>query len=145
MPNLAQILKDEIRRLARKELKAQISSLKSASAQYRRDIAELKRTQVALERRVARLQGQVAKGPSQAAPDRDEAIQVRFSPQWVIGHREKLGLSQADYGKLVGVSGVTIYNWEAGKSRPRAAQLASWGAIKKLGKREAQRRLDKLE
>jgi DNA-binding transcriptional regulator YiaG len=143
MPNLANVLKDEIRRLARKELKQQVSALKSASAQHRRDIAALKRENHDLARKIARLEQQRPKREVARVSDDDEP-QVRFSPQWVSRHREKLGLSQADYGALVGVSGVTIYNWESGKVRPRAQQLASWGAIKKLGKREAARRLEEL-
>jgi len=33
-------------------------------------------------------------------------------------------LSAADYGKLVGVSGLTIYNWEGGKAKPRQEKIA---------------------
>ena len=61
---------------------------------------------------------------------------------WVSAHRERLELSAADYGELVGVSPVTIYNWEQGKSRPQEKQLAAWGVIRGLGKREAWRRLE---
>ncbi len=39
---------------------------------------------------------------------------------------------------------LTIYNWESGKARPRAKQLAAWGAVRKTGKREALRRLELL-
>jgi len=39
MPNIATVLKEEIRRLARKEAKAQVAMLKKASAQQRRDTA----------------------------------------------------------------------------------------------------------
>ena len=52
--------------------------------------------------------------------------------------------SAADYAALVGVSALTIYNWEHGRSRPRAAQLEAWGAIRNLGKREALRSLEDL-
>ena len=51
--------------------------------------------------------------------------------------RSRLGLSAADYGKLVGVSGLTIYNWEHGKARPRKAQLAALVTVRGVGKREA--------
>ena len=51
-------------------------------------------------------------------------------------------MSAADYAELVGVSGLTIYNWEKGKSRPRAAQLEAWGEVRNLGKREAWKRLE---
>ena len=43
MPNLAGVLRDEVRRLARKEIKAELAATRKASAQYRRDIALLKR------------------------------------------------------------------------------------------------------
>jgi DNA-binding transcriptional regulator YiaG len=55
-----------------------------------------------------------------------------------------VGLSASDYGRLVGVTPLTIYNWEKGKSKPRPKQLAAWGQIRGLGKREARRRLDLL-
>ena len=56
--------------------------------------------------------------------------------------RERLGFSAADYAKLVGVSELTIYNWEQGKTRPRKEQLAALVAVRGIGKREA---LVKLE
>ena len=58
--------------------------------------------------------------------------------------RSRLGLSAADYGKLVGVSGLTIYNWEHEKSRPRQAQLAALVAVRGIGKREALMKLAEL-
>ena len=70
---------------------------------------------------------------------------VRFSGKWVKSHRNKLGLSAAHYSRLVGVSAMTIYNWERGHSKPRAKQLAAWAAIRGIGKREAQRRLEVLD
>ena len=59
MPNLAAVLKDEIRRLARREANALMSSHKKASAQYRRDIAALKR-QIAEQQK--RIENHVARG-----------------------------------------------------------------------------------
>ncbi len=140
MPNLASVLKDEIRRLARREARAEMGALKSASAQYRRDIAALKRKVKEQEREIAWLRKGAARGP--AVSSSADGASIRFSPDWVAKHREKLGLSAADYAALVGVSALTIYNWEHGKSRPRSAQLEAWGAIRNLGKREAWRRLE---
>ena len=64
-----------------------------------------------------------------------------FSAKTVLSERKRLELSAADYGELVGVSGLTIYNWEKDKSRPRKKQLAAWHAVKGIGKREAWNRL----
>ena len=69
---------------------------------------------------------------------------VRFSARSVKAQRSRLGLSAADYGKLVGVSGLTIYNWEHDKSRPRQAQLAALVAVRGIGKREALLKLAEL-
>jgi DNA-binding transcriptional regulator YiaG len=45
---------------------------------------------------------------------------------------------------LVGASGQSIYNWEAGKARPRSAHLAAIAALKSYGKKEAMARLETL-
>jgi hypothetical protein len=45
----------------------------------------------------------------------------------------------------VGVSPLTIYNWEHNKSRPRAEQFAILVGLRGLGRREARRRLETLE
>jgi len=57
-------------------------------------------------------------------------------------HRAKLGLSAKAYGKLMGVLGLTIYNWEAGKSKPRRSQLPRIVSVRGIGKREALKRLN---
>ena len=70
---------------------------------------------------------------------------VRFSSRSVKAQRDRLGFSAKDYGLLVGVSGLTIYNWEQDKSRPRQAQLAALAAVRGIGKREALARLELLQ
>jgi len=58
---------------------------------------------------------------------------VRMS---VRARRRRLGLSAEDFGKLVGVTPLTIYHWEHGKSRPRPAQFARLVAVRGIGKRD---------
>ena len=143
MPNLAAALKEEICRLARKEIRAETSTTKRNSAQHRRDIAALKRQVHDLAREVAHLKRQEQKRAPKSV--KSDSVPARFSPSWVEAHRERLELSAADYATLVGVSALTIYNWEKGKTRPRKEQLAAWAAIRGLGKREAWQRLEALE
>ena len=57
----------------------------------------------------------------------------------------RLGLSAADYAKLVGCSALSIYNWESGKTRPRDGQITRIADVRKLGVREAMQRLDLLD
>jgi DNA-binding transcriptional regulator YiaG len=143
MANIASVLKGEILRLARKEARSETSALKKASAQYRRDIAELKRRIVDLQRKVAPLEKQVHRNAPSPTPEVD-AEHVRFTAKGLRSHRQRLGLSAANYGKLIGVTGQTIYSWEAETSRPRKQQFAPIAALRHLGKREVQARLQQL-
>ena len=143
MSNLATALKDEVRRLSRKEVRKETGVTRRASAQHRRNIAELKRIVGNLSKRVAFLERQEKRRVARPAQDKPSG-QVRFSPRWVKAQRERLGLSAANYGKLVGVSSLTVYNWEGGKSKPREEKLAAIAAVRALGKREALKRLEML-
>ena len=143
MPNIASVLKAEISRLARKEIKAELAATKKTAATHRREIAELKRQLKDQTKRIAALERAMA--TAKPVEPATESANVRFSPKWVRTHREKLDLSQADYAALVGVSALTIYNWESGRTRPGAKQLAAWGAARALGKREAWRLLEEMD
>jgi DNA-binding transcriptional regulator YiaG len=121
MPNFASVLKDEILRLARKEVRKELEGLKKASGQYRSDIAGLKRQVATLEKQVARV-GKTGPKKATVATEGESSTKFRFSAKRFAAQRQKLGLSAGDMGTLVGVSAQTIYNWEAEKSRPRQSQ-----------------------
>jgi DNA-binding transcriptional regulator YiaG len=144
MPNITTVLKEEILRLSRKEIRRQTSALKKMSAQYRRDIAEMKRRIAELQRKITPLQKQALRSaPAQAA--QADAEHVRFTAKGLRSQRQRLGLSAANYGKLIGVTGQTIYSWEAETSRPRKSQVAKIASLRHLGKREAYVRLEQLK
>ncbi len=145
MPNIAVALREEICRLARKEIKAHTGATKQAVAQYRREIAKLKRQVRDQEKKIAFLADRERKRLEQPEAAENEMQGVRFSARSVKAQRRRSGLSAADYAKLIGVSPLTIYNWEHGKSRPRKEQLAALVAVRGLGKREAAAQLDLLE
>jgi DNA-binding transcriptional regulator YiaG len=143
LPNIAVVLKEEIARLARKEVRSQTQKLHKAAAQYRRDIAALKRQTSALHAQLISLDRKSRKlAPSAAAEPLAQG--KRFTAKGVRSHRGMLGFSAADYGKLVGVTGHTIYKWEQGGARPRQAQLAKLVSVRGLRKREALKRLSDL-
>ena len=60
-------------------------------------------------------------------------------------HRERLGLSAENYGKLLGASALSVYNWEQGKARPRKRSVDACMVIRRIGKREAAKRLASLK
>jgi DNA-binding transcriptional regulator YiaG len=146
MPNLAVAIKEEICRLARREIKAETGSTKQAVAQYRRDIAKLKRLLQAQQKEIRFLKAQEQKRLGQPQIKDDEELDaVRFSARSVRAQRQRLGLSQPDYARLLGVSPMSVYNWESGNTRPRNEQLAALVAVRKLGKREAVKKLEMLK
>lgn len=143
MPNIASVLRDEISRLARKETRQQVDPLKKANAELRRTVSSLKTEVAELKRSLKFLEKQETRR-LQTPPEADSSTSIRFSPKWVKADRQRLGLSAKDYARLVGVSSLTIYNWENGKSKPNAERLAAWAEVRGIGKREARRRLELL-
>src|SRR5258705_8722540 len=125
MPDVGSLLKSEIRRLAKKEARFAAAHAQRRVAQHRRDIAKLRRiigdqaTRIARLEAAGRSQG-VVEGKKIGLPDG-----ARFSPRSLRAKRNRLGLSAALYGKLIGVSGQTVYSWEHNHSRPRPTQMAA--------------------
>jgi DNA-binding transcriptional regulator YiaG len=146
MPNIASVLKDEIARIARKEVRAQTGDFKKASAQHRAHIASLRRRVEELERELKRVRKSAGTAGAARAGDEggEGSTQRRFSPARLAAQRVKLGLSAADFATLLGVSGQSVYKWEHGESRPRARQLEAIAGLRGIGKREAAARLAAL-
>lgn len=146
MPNIASVLKDEIARVARKEMRSEISAIKKSSTTYRTEIAALKRRVQALEQALRRAEKRVAKVAPGAPGDDGKTAPAtrRFSAKGLATQRKRLGLSAHDCGLLIGASGQSIYNWEAGTAIPRDKHLPAIAALKKLGKKSVVTTLDAL-
>ena len=138
MSDIINTVKDEILRLAQKEASARVSKARKSTEQYRKQVVELRRILKQQEREIKYLKRQVqTEVPSENA----QLEGVRFSAKSVKSQRRRLGLSAEQYGKLIGVSPLTIYNWEIGKSRPRRAQLKALVSVRGISKRDALARL----
>ena len=139
MPNIMSALKSEISRLARKEAKQVVAPVKKASANYRGLIAGLRKQLDALQKEVAALR--------RAAPKAENALSVAQEPLgrfWITGKgvkalRKRLGLTQAQFGKLAGVSVPTVVKWEGtdGKVNLRKAAAGKLQELRGIGKRQA--------
>jgi DNA-binding transcriptional regulator YiaG len=148
MPNIASLLKEEIARVARKQLRSETEALKKANSNYRGQIAELKRRMQALEQQVKRLsKGGAVRGPRAAAAESEEdgdGRQIRYSAKSLASQRKRLGLSAAALAKLIGVSALSVYKWEGGTTRPRRKQIEAIAQLRGMGRRDAQKRLEEL-
>lgn len=146
MPNIATVLKAEVVRLARKELKTATDSLRKTIAAQRSDIAALRKRVSELERAQKQTSKAVlARKPAEPpAPAEGDDSKLRFRPAGMAANRKRLGLSAEDFGRLVGATGQSVYAWEAGKSKPRSQNLAAIAALRGIGKREVAERLAAL-
>lgn len=147
MANLAAILKSEVTRLARKELRAETDALKKTVTAQRSEIAALKRRTADLEKSLkalTRLANKAGRG-AQSTPEEADTSSFRFRAAGMASNRKRLGLSAEDFGLLVGASGQSIYLWERGKAKPRQKNLAAIAALRGVGKREVAKRLEALK
>ena len=134
MPDFKQTFQEEVRRLARKELKA-----------LDEKINEQKKTINALQKRINELEKKQGAAPAavkpaaeaaQAAAPAAEVRKVRFSSKSLVKFRKKFSLSQKALAALLGVTPFTVSHWEIGKNRPRTVQIEAFNALAKLGKRK---------
>jgi DNA-binding transcriptional regulator YiaG len=144
MPNIANVLKNEIARVARKAVRAETEGLKGTVSRQRAEIVALKRRTQELEQQLRRVGKGQAKAAAAAPEDDAEAGRHRFSAKGLASQRRRLGLSAEDFGLLLGVSGQSIYKWERGEAHPRASHLPAIAAARGLGKKAAAARLDEL-
>ena len=150
MPNVAKVLKEEISRISRKEAKAAVAPIRRPSVRHRKDIANLKRRVAALEkesqRLVALLKRVQSAAPALAAAPEAEG-KARITAKGMRSLRRKLGLSQADFAKLIGITTPAVSHWEQrqGALRVRPATRKAILSIRGLGAREARRRLVEMK
>ncbi|GAB3091427.1 helix-turn-helix domain-containing protein [Lysobacter terrae] len=143
MTSIASVLKAEITRLARKEVRALVEPLRKANTKQRHEIAGLRRQVAEQQRAITTLKRSSGKAPT-ASNDAETTTTARFSAKGLKSLRARLELSAADLGRLIGTSGQSVYHWESGKTIPRASQKAAIAGIRSLGKRAARDRLDGL-
>ena len=136
------IIKSEIVRLARREMKRNfvplnrdVRSLKTTISQLRRAVTGLQRF-VAQQEKIIRAQRE----PLEAPPE--EVKKARFSPRLMKSLRKHLGVTQREMAILAGVTVGAIYQWEKGIFEPRGEKKRVLVALRKLRRREARKLLE---
>ncbi len=142
MGKVESIIKSEILRLAKREMKKSfvplsrdVRSLKGMVSQLRKAVSGLQRFAAQQEKA---LRGQ--KIPLEAAPE--EVKKARFSPRLIKSLRKHLGVTQKEMATLAGVTVGAIFQWEKGIFEPRGEKKKVLVALRKLGRREARKILE---
>jgi len=140
MANIGALLKAEITRLCRREIRKEMAVVRKATVSSRHHVAALRKQVGALEQKAALLAkraGTPTTGSPAGLPDRP----VRFVAKGLKSLRKRLGLSAAQLATLLGVSEQSVYNWETKKATPRKEQFAAIIGLRGIGKREVRQRL----
>ena len=141
MARLEQVLKSEIIRLARKQIRAVCGPLAREVRQLKRRVSQMSKTVAALDKLRAELEAKrAAEGVKLEAPE-EKVKAARLSPLLIKKLRARLGLSQGQLACLVGISGPAVPHWELGRSKPQGPNRAALVALRGLGRREVKRML----
>ena len=151
MSTIADALKQEIARVARKELREEITLLRKLGATQRADLSALKKEVKSLQSSLNRLEkiraapsssGSMAKPSPTAKPTPDTprgkpGRKVTFTAERLKAQRARLGFTQEQMAQLLGVSGLSIWKWETGGAVPRASRVPQILDRLAMGKRDA--------
>jgi DNA-binding transcriptional regulator YiaG len=148
MPNIAKVLREEIQRLAKRQARAELSPVRRDNVRLRKIVADLRRQMAALNRTSRELVKKVT--PVVAIKETKEATEkaakLRPTAKSLKKLRARLGMTQAQFGKLLGVSGQAVVQWASreGRIRMRKTTLSALAGIQNIGKHEAWRRLGEI-
>lgn len=140
MPTLAATLKQEVRRIAARELRKALRPLR----RVQRHVKNLRlasrghgRSLATLDRRVSRLRARVARAAAGAAAMKRRSKGPRVAPEAIRALRDRLRMTRLQFAKLLAVSPGSIFGWETGRTVPRGKSVSRILEVKKLGVRAA--------
>ncbi len=148
MPNVAEVLKGEIVRISRKEVKSAIEGLEKSNHNLRKTVIDLKKRVASLEKENKLLTKETRnRKPEPPEEGHGNGRKGRFTAKGIRSLRSKLHLTQADFARLVGASPQSIHLWESkeGPLNLRDKTKESILSIKGLGAKEAREELEEIE
>ena len=136
MSDIRKVMNEEIRRLARKEIKAAVGPILAANSALKKRVAEQEKRIRLLESRSVSPDAAPKAGPVPSEQAEGKEKQVRLTPARIRKIRAKLAISQAQFAKILGVNTQSVNFWENGKTTPRTPLKKQMAAIRDMGKRE---------
>jgi len=136
MPRFEPILRAEITRLARKEVRAAVSPFIKRLTSLRREVARLKQTVAQQRKLIGHQRSILQKTGPQISIDEDSGKPTRLSPPLIKKLRKRLNISQIELAQLLSVSPSSVAFWEQGRNKPSASARNKIVALRQLGRRE---------
>ncbi len=142
MAKFETIIKSEIVRLAKREVRKTLVPLGRDVRLLKGTVSQIRKVVLLLERLATEQQKELGKRkiPLEATPE--EVTKSRFSPRLIRSLRKSLGISQKELAILSGVSVGAVQMWESGKFRPKDEKKSLMVGLRKLGRRDVRKLLE---
>ena len=137
--DIKQVFTDEVRRLARKEIRIAFGAMQETISSLKKQIAEQKKQLNELAKVCVLKEEKKSPVDEIAIPEAGKAL--RLNAAGIVRLRTKLGLTQGEFARVLGVAMHTVSVWEQGRRIPRAAHKAKICALRKIGRRELKKLL----
>jgi DNA-binding transcriptional regulator YiaG len=142
MGKVGSIIKSEIIRLAKGEVRRVSIPLGKDVRLLKSTVSQLRKSVLSLERFAAQEQKELSKREMRLEATPEEIKQSRFSPRLLQSLRKRLGITQKELAILAGVSVGAAHLWETGKFRPKDNKMGVLVALRKLNRREVRELLN---
>ena len=139
MGKIESIIKSEIQRLAKREVRSTFLPLRKEVRGIRLRLSSLSKNFSILDRIAKEQLQKVPKKGLEASPEEVKAS--RLTPDRIARLRKKLGISQRELGVLVGATIGAVLSWEKGKFKPKGEKKAALVALRKVRKRDVRKML----
>ena len=140
MAKLESIIKSEITRLAKHEVRTVFRPLRKEVWGLRLKLSNLIKNFTVLDRLAKEISKTKSTEPKLEA-SQEEVKASRLTPERIAGLRRKLGISQREMGVLTGASLGAVASWEKGKFKPQGEKKAALVALRKIRKRDVKKML----
>lgn len=138
MAKLQQIIDEEIRKQARREINRQLRKMREQLTALRKELAENKQRIRQLENGMK--PAAVPAGAPLSPLKAGKGIRnVRVTGKRIRKWREKIGCSQTQYAALLGVNVISVSHWESGRTVPRNEQKYKITQLRDMKKKELAR------
>ena len=139
MGKIETVMKEEIARLARREVRQSVVPLKKEVRGLRARVRDLESRLRAAEKTAKHRAEGCVTPPLEA--DAEEVEAARINGKWVQSLRSKLNLTQSDLARILGISVSGVRTWEYDLSKPRGKNREALVALRKLGRRDVKNML----
>ncbi len=142
MAKFESIIKSEIVRLAKREVRKIAVPLKREFRLMRGTLSQLRKAVLSLQRITSAQQKEIEKRrvPLEAEPEEVKA--ARFSPRLIRSLRRRLRITQKELALLTGVTVGAVHQWESGQFKPAPQKRAIMVGLRRLGRREVRKLLE---